>query len=120
VTPVSSVVVPVFNERETLRALIGRLLPVLEEVTDGSFEVIFVDDGSSDGSSDILDAMHAEDRRMKVVHLSRNFGHQAALQAGIDAARGRSVVLMDADLQDRPEDLRAFFARWRDGYDVAG
>src|SRR5262249_58941535 len=62
--------------------------------------------------------MHAEDSRVKVVHLSRNFGHQAALQAGIDAARGRAVVLMDADLQDRPEDLRVFFARWRDGYDV--
>jgi len=118
VTPVASVVVPVFNERETLHALVARLVPVLLEVTDGSFEVIFVDDGSSDGSSDILDGLHAVDGRVKVIHLSRNFGHQAALQAGIDAARGRAVVLMDADLQDRPEDLRAFFARWRDGYDV--
>jgi len=118
VTPIASVVVPVFNEHETLHALIDRLVPVLAEVTGGSFEVIFVDDGSSDGSSDILDALHADDGRVKVVHLSRNFGHQAALQAGIDAARGRAVVLMDADLQDRPEDLRAFFARWRDGYDV--
>jgi dolichol-phosphate mannosyltransferase len=118
VTPVASVVVPVFNERETLRALVGRLLPLLVELTDGAFELIFVDDGSSDGSSDILDGMHAEDGRVKVIHLSRNFGHQAALQAGIDAARGRAVVLMDADLQDRPEDLRAFFARWREGYDV--
>jgi len=117
-TPIASVVVPVFNERETLHALIDRLVPVLAEVTGGSFEIIFVDDGSSDGSSDILDALHADDGRVKVIHLSRNFGHQAALQAGIDAARGRAVVLMDADLQDRPEDLRAFFARWRDGYDV--
>ena len=117
-TPIASVVVPVFNEHETLHPLIDRLVPVLAEVTGGSFEIIFVDDGSSDGSSDILDALHADDGRVKVVHLSRNFGHQAALQAGIDAARGRAVVLMDADLQDRPEDLRVFFARWRDGYDV--
>jgi glycosyltransferase involved in cell wall biosynthesis len=118
VTPVASVVVPVYDERETLQELATRLVPVLQDVTDGSWEVIFVDDGSSDGTSDLLDALHAEDQRMKVLHLSRNFGHQAALQAGIDVARGRAVVLMDADLQDRPEDLHVFFARWRDGYDV--
>jgi len=118
VTPVASVVIPVFNERETLRELTARLLPVLDEVADGSFEVVFVDDGSSDGSSDLLDGLHAEDERVKVIHLSRNFGHQAALQAGIDVTCGRGVVLMDADLQDRPEDLRSLFARWREGYDV--
>ena len=116
--PTISVVLPVYNERETLQTLQARLIPVLEEQVGNSFEVVFVDDGSRDGSDQILDAFHARDERLKVIHFSRNFGHQAALQAGLDVATGAAVVLMDADLQDPPEVLKQFIEHWRQGYDV--
>lgn len=117
-TPTLSVVLPVYNERENLEALSGRLLPILSELASDAFEVVFVDDGSRDGSDRILDAMSEADSRLKVVHFSRNFGHQAALQAGLDASAGAAVVMMDADLQDPPELLRTFVERWREGYEV--
>jgi dolichol-phosphate mannosyltransferase len=113
-----SVVLPVYDERESLEALWGRLRPALEQAASGVFEVLFVDDGSGDGSAQILDALHQRDTRCKVIHLSRNFGHQAALQAGLDAARGRAVVMMDADLQDPPELLDRLIQKWREGYEV--
>jgi glycosyltransferase involved in cell wall biosynthesis len=117
-TPLLSVVLPCRNEQGTLPALRQRLTPLLERLTGGQFEVIVVDDGSTDASPDILDAMGAEDARVKVVHLSRSFGHQAALSAGLDASRGTGVVLMDCDLQDPPEVIEQFVERWRAGYDV--
>ena len=113
-----SIVLPVYNERETLEALWGRLARVLEQTPDDAFEVVFVDDGSDDGSAAILDDLNRRDPRCKVVHLSRNFGHQAALQAGLDAAGGHAVVMMDADLQDPPELLGPLLAKWREGYEV--
>jgi dolichol-phosphate mannosyltransferase len=116
--PTISVVLPIYNERETLEALEARLMPVLEEQAGEAFEVIFVDDGSHDGSEQMLAAFHARDARLKVIQFSRNFGHQAALQAGLDMARGAAVVLMDADLQDPPEVLKQFMAYWRQGYDI--
>ena len=116
--PLVSVIFPVYDERENLAALTARAQPVLERATDGAFEVLFVDDGSRDGSSELLDELSAHDARYKVIHLSRNFGHQAALQAGLDAAAGRAVVLMDADLQDPPELLGQFIDKWREGYEV--
>jgi polyisoprenyl-phosphate glycosyltransferase len=116
--PTLSVVLPVYNERDNLDDLLARLLPTLEEATRGSFEIVFVDDGSQDGSAEILDSFHARDPRVKAIHLSRNFGHQAALQAGLDRATGKSVVMMDADLQDPPEILHKLIERWRQGYDV--
>jgi dolichol-phosphate mannosyltransferase len=116
--PLISVVFPVYNERENLAALTARVQPVLERATDGAFEVLFVDDGSRDGSSEMLDAISARDNRYKVIHFSRNFGQQAALQAGLDAATGRAVALMDADLQDPPELLSQFIDKWRAGYEV--
>jgi polyisoprenyl-phosphate glycosyltransferase len=116
--PLISVILPVYNERETLDELATRLLPILEENSGGSFEALFIDDGSRDGSARILDDLHRRDRRMKVIHFSRNFGHQAALQAGLDEAAGDAIVLMDADLQDPPELLKDFIDRWRQGYDV--
>jgi dolichol-phosphate mannosyltransferase len=116
--PIISVILPVYNESETLELLAARLGPILEESTGGSFEVIFVNDGSRDGSDQIVDSFHARDPRFKAIHFSRNFGHQAALQAGLDEAMGDAVILMDADLQDPPEVLNRFIEFWRDGYDV--
>jgi len=118
VAPTVSVILPVYNEQETLPALEARLLPVLQDRVAGRFEVILVDDGSIDDSPRILDQLHVRDPRVKVIHLSRNFGHQAALQAGIDAASGEAVVLMDADLQDPPEVLCALIDQWERGYEV--
>jgi dolichol-phosphate mannosyltransferase len=116
--PIISIILPVYNESETLELLIARLGPILEESTAGSFEVIFVNDGSRDGSDKIIDSFHARDPRFKAIHFSRNFGHQAALQAGLDEATGDAVILMDADLQDPPEVLNRFIEHWRHGYDV--
>ena len=116
--PLVSLVIPVYNERESLDALVERTHPVVETTTGGAFEVLFVDDGSTDGSSECLDALSRTDARYKVIHLSRNFGHQSALQAGLDAAAGRAVAMMDADLQDPPEVLRDFIEHWRAGYEV--
>lgn len=117
--PVLSVVSPCYNEREGLPEFVDRLRPVLEETTDGRYEVILVDDGSSDGTGAFLDSLAASDPRFRVLHLSRNFGHQAALSAGLDVARGEGVVLMDSDLQDPPEVIPSFVAEWRSGADVA-
>lgn len=118
VIPTISVVLPVYNERETLEVLADRLINILEERLDSSFEVLFIDDGSRDGSAQIVDELHARDPRFKAIHFSRNFGHQAALQAGLDEATGSAIVLMDADLQDPPEILRQFIDLWQQGYDV--
>src|SRR2546425_8982120 len=113
-----SVVLPVYNEAENLDLLVGRLTEVLERATGSDFEVLFVDDGSTDASPEMLDALAARDPRCKVIHFSRNFGHQAALQAGLDAAGGDAGITMDADLQDPPQGLARLLARGREGYDV--
>jgi dolichol-phosphate mannosyltransferase len=111
-------VLPVFNERDNLEPLRQRLVAVLDDAAGGAFELLFVDDASRDGSPEIIAGWHAQDARIKLLQLSRNFGHQAALQAGLDAARCAAGVLMDADLQDPPELLRQFIAAWRDGHEV--
>ena len=115
--PEFSIVIPVYNEQETLPAVYERLIALLERL-DGSSEVILVDDGSQDASFARMMEMSAKDARFKVVQLSRNFGHQAAITAGLDFALGRAVVVMDADLQDPPEVVRAMAERWREGFDV--
>src|SRR5262249_24744882 len=117
-TPTVSVVLPVYNERENLEALTVRLVSVLEKSTGGSFEIIFVDDGSRDGSGELLDSLYSRDHRLRTLHFSRNCGHQAALQAGLEEAAGKAVVLMDADLQDPPEVLEQFVEKWRQNFDV--
>lgn len=112
-----SVVLPVFNEAATLGELHRRLLAVLEE--DGeSFEILYVDDGSTDESRALLLELHRQDPRVVVLGLSRNFGHQLAITAGVDHARGDAVIVMDADLQDPPEVIPDLVARWREGFDV--
>jgi dolichol-phosphate mannosyltransferase len=117
VPPEYSFVVPVYNERETLDELYRRLVPVLDAL-DGSAEVVLVDDGSTDGSYEVMLSLHERDDRFKLVRLSRNFGHQLALTAGLDHARGNAVVMMDADLQDPPEVALELAKRWREGYAV--
>jgi len=115
--PTLSVVIPIFNEEETLAALFARLSAALI-ATGESFEVIFVNDGSRDGSERMLREFHSRDPRFKSIHFSRNFGHQTAITCGFDHARGQAVVAMDGDLQDPPEVLPDLIARWREGYEV--
>lgn len=114
--PNVSVVMPVFNEMENLDSIIDRLVAVLEPL--GTFEVMVVDDGSRDGSLERAVKRHEADERIKVIALSRNFGHQSALLAGLHHARGNAVILMDADGQDPPELLPAMIDRWKEGSDV--
>jgi polyisoprenyl-phosphate glycosyltransferase len=110
-----SVVAPVCDELGTLAAFHERLRAALGDV---AFEVVFVDDGSTDGSAEALDRLADADPAVRVIHLSRNFGHQTALTAGLDHARGDVVVMLDADLQDPPELIPAMLGHWRDGSDV--
>lgn len=115
--PDLSVVVPLFNEASNVETLHARLTAALGSI-DRSYELIFVDDGSSDATGSILGAIQRLDPMVVVVRLSRNFGHQAAVTAGLDQARGSGVIVMDGDLQDPPEVLPQFVARWDDGFDV--
>lgn len=112
-----SIVLPVFNEQDVLPRLYERLTAAARS-WDSTYEVIVVDDGSTDGSLGQLFALHQRDPRWKVLSFSRNFGHQRAISAGIHYARGDAVVIMDADLQDPPEELGRFLDQWRAGYQV--
>ena len=112
-----SLVLPVFNEEETLPALFDRLCALLARL-DGEGEVILVDDGSTDGSYPLMVELASRDDRFKLLQLSRNFGHQVAITAGLDVAAGDAVIVMDADLQDPPEVILGLVDRWREGYDV--
>jgi len=119
--PTLSLVIPIFNEEPIIPELDRRLRAFLAEVGGGvgaSWEVVFIDDGSKDRSLSMLRELAAQEPRYKVIALSRNFGHQLAITAGIDRAEGDAVVVMDADLQDPPEVVRAMVERWREGHDV--
>lgn len=112
-----SIVLPVYNEAKVLVQLARAVLDAVRETCcDG--ELIFVNDGSSDGSGELLDRLAAADPAVKVLHLSRNFGHQAAVQAGLAHAQGDAVVVMDSDMQDDPGGIVRFIEKWREGYDV--
>jgi glycosyltransferase involved in cell wall biosynthesis len=113
-----SVVVPVFNEAENLAELYDRLVKTLDGLAPGAFELIFVDDGSTDGSFARLRELASGDARVRAVKFVRNFGQHAALSAGMERSRGDVVVFMDADLQNAPEDLPRFVAKIREGYDL--
>jgi polyisoprenyl-phosphate glycosyltransferase len=115
--PELSVVIPVFNEQENITVLHSRLTTVLEGIHI-DYEIIFVDDGSNDNSLNQLQNLSVKDKRVLIVELARNFGHQVSITAGLDFARGQAVAVMDADLQDPPEALPEFIAKWRKGYDV--
>ena len=113
-----SVVVPCFNEAPVLPTTHERLTAVLATV-GMPWEILYVDDGSHDRTAELLMAFAAGDERVKVISLSRNFGHQLAVTAGLNHAAGAAVVLIDADLQDPPEVIATMLDRWREGYDVA-
>ena len=113
-----SVVVPIYNNADGLDELSERLRGTLSAAGIEDYEVIFIDDGSRDNSRDVLRRLCRQEPRMKLVRLTRNFGHQFAITAGFDCSRGDSVLVMDGDLQDPPEVIPEFLAKWRQGYDV--
>jgi glycosyltransferase involved in cell wall biosynthesis len=113
-----SLVVPVFNEVQVLDAFYDRTTRAMAAIEGMSYEIVFVDDGSQDGSFAKLAAFAEKNPRIRVLKLSRNFGHQIAISAGLDHARGDCVVILDADLQDPPEVVAGMIAKWREGFDV--
>jgi polyisoprenyl-phosphate glycosyltransferase len=113
-----SVVIPVLNERDNARLLAGKLIPILETETNGDYQVVFVDDGSTDGTFAQILQLHAENPRIEGISFSKNFGHQLALLAGLKHSRGEAVVTMDGDLQHPPEFIPALLAKYREGYDI--
>jgi len=115
--PTYSLVVPAYNEEGVLPALAARLTELMDAL-DGDAEVILVDDGSSDRTYELMLEAARADPRFRLVRLSRNFGHQIALTAGVDLATGDAVIVLDADLQDPPEVVLELAACWREGYDV--
>jgi len=117
VDPVISVVIPVYNEAASLRELYERLVATLESM-EKSFEIVMVNDGSQDNSLDILRELRAKDKRLRVIQLTRNFGQSPALYAGFEAVRGAYIVMMDADLQNVPEDIPKLVAKLEEGHDL--
>jgi glycosyltransferase involved in cell wall biosynthesis len=117
-SPIISVIVPCYNEEEVLLHCHSRLMRVFEATPDDEFELVYVNDGSSDRTEEILRYLNRTFHQTRVVMLSRNFGHQAAVTAGLRAANGQCVVVIDADLQDPPELIWEMFDRWQEGYDV--
>jgi dolichol-phosphate mannosyltransferase len=114
-SPLISVVAPAYDEVELIDQFVARTLAAM---AGERLELVIVDDGSTDGTAERLDELADADVRVRVIHLSRNFGHQAALTAGLEHARGDAVVMIDADLQDPPEVIGDLLERWRDGADV--
>jgi glycosyltransferase involved in cell wall biosynthesis len=112
-----SIAVPVYNEVDSLPELYPRVRAVMESLGE-SWELILIDDGSTDGSTEVIKSLSAEDRRVRPVIFARNFGHQIAITAGLDYSRGEVVIIMDADLQDPPEVITDLVAKWREGYEV--
>jgi len=113
-----SVIVPCFNEEEALRGTHARLSATLAQLP-ANVEIIYIDDGSTDATADVLSELQTTDKVVRVVRFSRNFGHQIAITAGLEHAAGDVVVIIDADLQDPPEIIVSFFKKWQEGYDVA-
>lgn len=112
-----SVIIPIFNEEENIRLLHHRLCGVMQKI-DSPFELIFVNDGSKDNSMALIKLLANEHSNVKYVDFSRNFGHQIAVSAGIDVAKGDAVVIIDADLQDPPELIIEMHQKWKEGYEV--
>ena len=115
--PIFSIIAPVYNENEVLPELVTRVREVMD-TTGESWELVLVDDGSIDGSTQSIRGFGKQDQRVRPVIFARNFGHQLAVTAGLDYSRGQAVVIIDADLQDPPEVILDLIAKWREGYEV--
>ena len=116
-SPILSIIVPCFNEAEVIRATHERLIRTLVPLGE-SFEILYINDGSRDVTLEILSQLASHDDRVKVINFARNFGHQAAVSAGLEYAGGAAIVIIDADLQDPPEVIGAMVKKWREGFDV--
>lgn len=115
--PVFSIIVPVCNEKDCLDILYKRMCQVMDQ-TNEPWEMILIDDGSTDGSTEIMKRIADADKRIRVIFFARNFGHQIAVTAGLDKSLGDAVIIIDADLQDPPEVILELIAKWREGYEV--
>jgi glycosyltransferase involved in cell wall biosynthesis len=116
--PLLSIVVPCFNEEAVIEETHSRISRMAARLNELEYEIVYVDDGSQDGTGAILEQLQHADPCVRVIRLSRNFGHQIAVTAGLEHASGDAVALIDADLQDPPEVIPQMVARWREGYDV--
>jgi dolichol-phosphate mannosyltransferase len=112
-----SIIAPIYNEFDNIPELYPRIRDVMDQ-TGESWELIMVDDGSQDGSTDLIRDLQAQDLRIRPVIFARNFGHQIAVTAGLDYSRGEAVIIIDADLQDPPEVILEMIQKWREGYEV--
>jgi glycosyltransferase involved in cell wall biosynthesis len=115
--PLLSIITPIFNESKNIPELYRRVRQVMES-SGQTWELIMVDDGSTDGSADLIRQLAVQDSHIRPVIFARNFGHQLAVTAGLDYSRGRAIVIMDADLQDPPELILELIAKWQEGYEV--
>jgi glycosyltransferase involved in cell wall biosynthesis len=116
-SPEYTIIAPIFNEVENIPELYRRISEVMDS-TNTSWELVMVDDGSTDGSSDLIRELAVSDTRVRPVIFARNFGHQIAVTAGLDYSRGEAVVIIDADLQDPPELILEMISKWQEGYEV--
>jgi len=115
--PVFTIIAPIYNELENLPLLYARVREEMDKTEQG-WELIMVDDGSRDGSTELIHKLAAADERVRPVIFARNFGHQIAVSAGLDYSRGDAVIVIDSDLQDPPEVIGNLIAKWREGYEV--
>ena len=115
--PVYTIVAPVYDEEEALPHFYQRMIAVMDGLQQ-SFELVLINDGSSDGSIDVMRMLAVKDHRVRVINFSRNFGHQAAISAGMEYARGQAIIIIDSDLQDPPEIIPELIAQWQGGGEV--
>ena len=112
-----TILIPIYNEEESLPLLKNRILSVIEKIPEYEFDILFVNDGSKDKSLEIIKEYRSEDKRFGYVNLARNFGKEVAMLAGLDYSKGDAVIIMDADLQDPPELIPELIHYWEEGYD---